>query len=400
MNIPELSLCFNPDQEPSFLLDLLKTSSNPSLKELPVHLHPLLWKDYKEELTALTLQHKGPDVSQVGFPLAGDLISMNALLPIPAQLIAKIGGEHAFHPTVLKIAKRHQQGRIWTLPWLIDPRALFYWKDLVDEAGVNPDKDFSSVEGMEAACARMKAQGIENPWVLGMADKFVVIHAIVSWVWGKGGDFISPDGDQALFTEENALDGMAAFFRLGQYMPPENHSFTAADAHRFFIERKAAITMGPYGSLSHFRAAVSPELRDLVGVAMPPGPPLLAGSDLVLWRHSRKDEQVADLVSALFSEEVQVKYAEYVGDLPVTIQAIEHLAESGDPNIHIFIEILNKGRLFAAAKFAGMLEVQLAAGLTGLWARSSQDPSADQKETIKRALEPVQRRFDMLHRQE
>ena len=345
----------------------------------------------------MALQNSGVDMSQVGFPLTEDLIAMNALLPISGQIIQKLGGRLAFHPTVWNIANRHQEDHVWALPWLVDPRALFYWKDMVDQADVSLDTAFASVDQMEDTCQHMKAKGIEYPWVLGMADKFVTIHAITSWVWGKGGDFIQPKDNHAAFLEQAALEGMEAFFRLGQYMPQENISFSASESHRFFAERKAAMTIGDYGSLAKFRAAVSPEIRDLLGVALPPGPPLLAGSDLVIWRHSRKDNEVAHVVSIMFSTEVQIKYSDYMGGLPVTKDALENLAESGDSNIDTFIETLNVGRLFATTKFGGMLEMQLALGLTDLWANLLQYPSGDLKGTIKKTLGPIQRRFDMMN---
>jgi len=329
--------------------------------------------------------------------LTEDLISMNVLLPIPAQLIAKIGGQSAFHPTVWKIANRHQEGRLWSMPWLMDPRALFYWKDMVDKAGVNPNAAFASTEGMEDTCQRMKDKGVEYPWVLGMADKFVMIHSIASWVWGKGGDFILPKDNRAVFLEQAALDGMEAFFRLGQYMPQENISFGASESHRFFVERKAAATIGNYGALNSFRAAVPAEMRDLLGVSLPPGPPLLAGSDLVIWRHSRKDDEVAQLLSALFSTDVQIKYSDYMGDLPVTKDALESLGESKDAEIDTFIETLNTGRLFSTTKFGGMLENQLSTGLMELWANLLKNPPDNLRESIQRTLEPLQRRFDMMN---
>jgi multiple sugar transport system substrate-binding protein len=230
-----------------------------------------------------------------------------------------------------------------------------------------------------------------------MADKFVMIHSIASWVWGKGGDFLLPKGNRFVFLEQAALDGMEAFFRLGQYMPRENISFGASESHRFFVERKAAATIGNYGALNSFRAAVPAEMRDLLGVSLPPGPPLLAGSDLVIWRHSRKDDEVAQLLSALFSTEVQIKYSDYMGDLPVTKNALESLGESKDAEMNTFIETLNTGRLFSTTKFGGMLENQLAAGLMELWANLLKNPPDNLRESIQRTLEPIRRRFDMMN---
>jgi hypothetical protein len=142
---------------------------------------------------------------------------------------------------------------------------------------------------------------------------------------------------------------------------------------------------------------VAPEFRDRLGVALPPGPPLIAGSDLVLWRHSRKNTEAGNLLKVLFSPDVQVKYAEYLGDLPVTTEALNNLAQATDSNVRTFITTLDKGRIFATTKFAGMLEVQLATALNGLWAKLSEQPTNNIRESLKEALDPVRRRFDMMN---
>jgi len=397
MNSIELSLCFNPDQQNTYLSELLKSSANQLLAGLQVNIHPMFWEDYKQEITMMALHSRGSDVSQVGFPLTDDLIAMNALQPVSPQLLAKIGGEEALHPTIRRIAQRHKSGLIWGLPWMVDPRALFYWKDMVDEAHVNAETAFQTAESMESACQHIKASGVESPWVLGMADKFVIIHSIVSWVWGKGGDFISPNDNRAVFLEETAVDGLEAYFRLGRFMPNAGRPLSVPDAKRLFVERKAAVTLGPYGSLNSFLASTAPEFRDLLGVALPPGPPLIAGSDLVLWRYSQKYDELAKLFSVLFNTNVQVKYAEYLGDLPVTNEALDHLAKSTDSNVRTFIATLDKGRVFATTKFAGMLEIHLAVTLARLWAELYEHPTDDLRTSLREALDPVRQRFDALY---
>jgi len=397
MSPVEISLCFNAGQKTEYLSELIKSAGAASLARQQMDVHPMLWEDYKQEITSMALCGRGSDVSQVGFPLTDDLSAMNALAPISAQILAKVGGAEIFHPAIWKMANRHETGRIWGLPWLVDPRALFYWKDLVESAKLEAETAFQTAESMEAACQQIQNSGVASPWVLGMADKFVIIHSVVSWVWGKGGDFISPEGNRAVFLEPAALDGLEAYFRLSRYMPDAGRPLSVAEAQQLFVERKAAITMGPYGSLNSFLAAVPPEMRGLLGVALPPGPPLIAGSDLVYWRHSRKDQEVFKLFETLFNTEIQIKYAEYLGDLPVTMNALEHLAKSTDPNVRTFVATLDKGRIFATTKFAGILEVQLGAALAGLWAEYSAQPADNLRDRLRTALGRVNHRFDMMH---
>jgi multiple sugar transport system substrate-binding protein len=280
---------------------------------------------------------------------------------------------------------------------MVDPRALFYWKDMLDAAGVNAETAFQTTEDMQTTCQRLKDSGIGASWVLGTADKFVIIHSIVSWVWGRGGDFISPDEHRAIFLEKAALDGFEAYFRLAQYMPYAGRPISVSEAKRLFVERKAAVTLGPYGSLNSFHMSTPPELHDRLGVALPPGPPLIGGSDLVVWRYSQKNDEVTRLLTVLFSPDVQVKYAEYLGDLPVTQGALEHLAKSTDSNVRTFITTLDKGRIFSTTKFAGMLEVHLATTLARFWAELYEHPSDNLRGYLKEGLEPVRRRFDTLY---
>lgn len=397
MNPIELSLCFNSGQQTNHLAALLKASNDPVIADLTLAISPMLWGGYKSTITSMALYGRGVDVSQVGFPLTADLIGMNALRMISPRMMAELGGDMAFHPTIWKIAKRHKDGALWSLPWLADPRAIFYWKDLLGEAGVDAETAFQSAESMQATCQQLQAHGMEAPWVLGMADGFAIVHAIVSWVWGKGGDFISPDGTRAAFFEKNTLDGLESFFRLMPHMPQAGLPISVADARCWFVERKSAITIGPYGFLREFQAAASPAFRDQLGVAMPPGPPLVAGSDLVLWAHSRKTDQMLNLLYALFHPEIQLGYAEYLGDLPVTRAALEQLAVSEDENIRAFVGILEQGRLFSASKFSGMLEAQLAGVLADVWTDLAEHPTDNIRSQLQTALEPVRRRFDMLN---
>jgi hypothetical protein len=120
---------------------LLKPHAEQALSGLEVNIHPMLWEDYKQEITTMALHGRGSDVSQVGFPLTDDLIAMNVLQSISTQLLAKVGGEGAFHPVIRKIAKRHGDSLIWGLPWMVDPvRSL--WKDMVEDAKVDAEQHF------------------------------------------------------------------------------------------------------------------------------------------------------------------------------------------------------------------------------------------------------------------
>ena len=48
----------------------------------------------------------------------------------------------------------------------------------------------------------------------------MTLHYIASWIWGAGGDFLSPDGANLAFDQPKALEGCMAYYGLRRFLCP------------------------------------------------------------------------------------------------------------------------------------------------------------------------------------
>jgi multiple sugar transport system substrate-binding protein len=214
-NPVEVSICTNQGQDVSYLERLLY-QFNP-LARLKV----LAWDDEWKEFTNYAVYRIGPDISQVGSPLVGDLVSMNALRPFTHRELGSMGGMEAYEPAAWTSSRRADFEQVWAIPWTADPRVLFYWRDMLEQAGVDEATAFAGIETMEATLEKLQKNTLATPWVLPTRIPLAALQTASSWVWGAGGEFVSQDGKKTRFCEPEALLGWQHYFDLQRFMPPE-----------------------------------------------------------------------------------------------------------------------------------------------------------------------------------
>ena len=148
------------------------------------------WTDTWAELLKIALYKTGADVSQIGAPLVGDMLSMNALRPFSAREVVPLGGEGVFHPAAWKSAHRKDAENVWAIPWLADPYPIIYWRDMLERARVDEQMAFQSFDRMQETFERLQASGVATPWVTRTGDRMDTLHTSASWVWGAGHGFL------------------------------------------------------------------------------------------------------------------------------------------------------------------------------------------------------------------
>jgi multiple sugar transport system substrate-binding protein len=129
----------------------------------PVELHIIPWDNYKQELTAMALYGQGVDVSQVGAPVVNDLVAMNSLRPYTQKEIDSFGGASVFAPVAWNKMLSINEESEYAVPWIVDPRAIIYWRDMFEDAGVDEATAFTSFENMEQAFERLQEKGFQTP---------------------------------------------------------------------------------------------------------------------------------------------------------------------------------------------------------------------------------------------
>jgi ABC-type glycerol-3-phosphate transport system substrate-binding protein len=354
------------------------------------------WTDVKQELTQIAIYRSdGMDVSQAGAPLINDLIAMNVLHPLSSREISELGGESAFMQTAWQHCLFGEPQQPWAIPMFADPRAIIYWSDMLDQAGVDQEHAFASTDQMDETFQRLQANGVEYPWALNIRDRFLCLQSACSWLWNSGVDFVTPNGKHSNFASPAGLDGLTAYFNLKRFMPPNAHQLEYQELNSLFPQRKAAATIFNLGAAYRWYQDAPEALRPHLRIAVPLRQAYIGGSSLVIWGQTRNVDLAFTLVKYLLSLDVQRSYPLALGQLPVRLDVLHDPVFASQSPIHQgFINTLASGRMYPNIKFGGLLEDQLVRAFDRIWQTLLGDPTADVRETLVRVLGHVARRYD------
>jgi multiple sugar transport system substrate-binding protein len=350
---------------------------------IEVQLEVLPWEGGWSRLMRMALYGGGLDVSEVGSTWIGDFAftKMDSLFTFNRYDIQSMGGEKNFLPAawasgIPASRARWVSSRVWGVPWSADTRAVFYRRDLLEQAGIDVETAFETAEAFEDTVARLQASGVRIPLVLPTLRTRLSVHIMASWVWGAGGSLISRDGRQILFLQSEARKGMTAYFRLGRYLSKGVRIITDHQANELFWQGDAAMTVGGHWILTQDWAV--PAVTENVGVALPPGPPFVGGLHLVVWGHTRHRKQAIELVRFLVSSEETLLLFPIFG-LPPRLDGLSRSPFSDDPRYQMLAEALRKGRSFPTGRMWGQVESLLTDQIPLIWrdVLASADPDLD-----------------------
>src|SRR3989304_4980714 len=188
-----------------------------------VHLHKTTPQSAQQDLNNFALHKMGADVSQMGSTWLRGFIDMNALRPFNALEASRMGNASQFIPACWESA--HLPGRTqsthWAIPWLADVRVLYYRRDLLEQAGVDEQNAFESVEALVETLERLRKSHAAAPWVVPTRFSWRTLPHGASWIWAAGGEFVSSDGKRMLLLEPKTLAGLKAYFSLGRFLSDE-----------------------------------------------------------------------------------------------------------------------------------------------------------------------------------
>lgn len=324
-------------------------------------MHRMTWDKDWEDLMRIALYRQGPDVSQIAATAVDDFVTMGALRPFRKEEIDAMGGASAFLPSAWRTVHLPGGKQIWAVPWLADVRIIYYWRDMLAGAGIDEDKAFQTPEQVENTLVRLQASGIRTPWAVGVHQPFMTLQTAASWVWGLGGDLFSDDGRHILFDQPKACEGFRAYFELCRYMP---EGIRRLDVANLFVERRIAAMIGAIGWLTQMRNL--PSYTD-IGLALPPGPAYVGGSNLVIWQHSDRQQEAVELVSFLTSEQMQLDYCQRASHLPVRLDALNGPPFSTDPRLQVLTKAVKTGRTYPTFPKFGLVESKLSDVFINLW---------------------------------
>jgi multiple sugar transport system substrate-binding protein len=352
------------------------------------------WDQIWRELVTVGIYRRGADLAGVGTTWMESLAAMNALRPFSKREVDAIGGEAVFMPSSWKSTSIGGDDRVWGIPFRADVRVIFYWKDMVEKAGVNPERDFSSPAAFHQALGALKSS-IKYPWAISAGPgNHNVVYATASWVWAKGGDFASEDGKSIAFTSPEAIEGLCDFFRLREFMPTGAAALTDAQVLEMFARREiAAFIGGPWTLGSLQNNPVAKEFLPLLGVSLPPGPPFVGGMVLVIWEHSHMDREALELIRYLCRPDIQAQFSSHLGGLSVRVESWAETMHQSE-HYQVLSKALTLGRPLPPIRLWGVIEEKLTTALGRVWIALDEDPTADIEKTLRAELAPLVERLN------
>jgi len=364
--------------------------------QVAVELHTVEWDAGWPATLQAALQQAGPDVSEIGTSWLGSLLGMDVLRPFRHYETLPLGGPAAFIPSVWQSASPtwllpQSFGETWAIPWWADTRILFYRRDLLAQAGIAEEGAFDTHEHLVHTLEQLADRGFSIPLTLPTHRSLMTLHTVASWIWGAGGDLLSPGGTQTRFVEPAARNGIRNYFSLARFLAPTNRDLGDVESDAVFWQGDAAVTVsGPW-----LLRQAPREVSDNTGAVFPPGVPYVGGSHLVCWEHTRHGVEAVRLIQFLAGQQVQRTFGLQAGLLPTRVDVLMQPPYSDQPLHWLVARGLQRGRSFPCVPLWGLVEDKLAGALRDIWRNVFDQPGANRDAIITDILHPLARQLDV-----
>ena len=114
-----------------------------------------------------------------------------------------------------------------------------------------------------------------------------------------------------------------------------------------------------------------PREKSNLGIALPPGPPFLGGSNLVIWRFIENErlDAAMRLLKHLVSEKVQTRVTDATGHLPGRKALLNQPKFKRNPHYRMLLKAQQSGRRPPFSTLWGQLENSLTNACFSIWRR-------------------------------
>ena len=329
------------------------------------------WDVQFDRIRNAAVSGEGPDVTQAGTTQVPFFAALNGFEDL-SDRVGEIGGEDAYAPGVWKTTQVVGRQGTWSVPWFTEARSIYYRKDLLKKAGVDPETAFDTWDSFHATLEKLKSSGAvdnKNTYAFGSPGKqaFDLVHHVMPFVWDAGGSELSEDAKSSTIASSDAQKGVefiADLLPAGLYDPTALEKDGTQVEESFKGGRLAVWIGGPWVLSTIPRKdddAWSPEARNNVGVApMPEGPSgsaftFVGGSNLQMFKSSENKDAAWELIKFLSQDSTQEAYANLMGFFPARLRPQEQAAKK-DANYQSFYEAIQDGRTYAPIPQWGQIE--------------------------------------------
>jgi multiple sugar transport system substrate-binding protein len=329
------------------------------------------WDVQFDRIRNAAVSGKGPDVTQAGTTQVPFFAALGGFEDL-ADRVGDIGGEEAYAPGIWQTTQVTGRDGVYAAPWFTEARSIYYRKDLLKKAGIDPETAFTDWDALKATLQKLKDSGAvdnKNTYAFGSPGKqaFDLVHHVMPFVWDAGGSELNEDATESTINSPEAQEGVefvADLIPAGLFDPTALEKDGQQVEDSFKAGRLAVWIGGPWVLATIPRKdddVWAPQARKNVGVApMPAGPSgeaftFVGGSNLMMFKSSENKDAAWELIKFLSEDGTQTAYADLMGMFPARLGPQEQAGQK-DPNYEGFYEAIQDGRTYAPIPQWGQVE--------------------------------------------
>jgi multiple sugar transport system substrate-binding protein len=337
-----------------------------------------------------------PDIAQIGSTLVASLAALNAFAPVD-----EIFSQRDFVEASLETTSLRGETKKIAVPWFLDTRVLFYNKEIIEKAGVDPEKDFETWATFKQTLRKLSQVEIEGEkveaFVMPGKNDWNVLHFFAPWVWSGGGSFISDDLQRSNIDSPESLNGIYFYSELLQdgLLSKNTIMNNTQQIGDYFFNGNAAVTIASINTTTTYDFEISERFGATLVPAGPKGrQAFLGGSNLSVFKASQNKEAAKKLLLFLTEDEPQRQYSQMIRLLPATKSALEDPFYENDQIWRVHKQQLQFGRQYPNIPAWGVSEGMIVSSLSEIWDNVSEVNGSYSRNKTKQILSDLAKKID------
>jgi multiple sugar transport system substrate-binding protein len=366
------------------------------------------WGVQLDRIRNAAVSGEGPDVTQAGTTQVPFFAALGGFEDLSGR-VADIGGQEAYPEGLWKTTQVVGQDGTWAVPWFTEARVLYYRKDVLEKAGVDPATAFADWDSFRNTLQTIKQEvpGVE-PFGSPGKKAFDLVHHVMPFVWDAGGAELSEDSKKSTINSPEAKQGVTFVGDLikdGLYSASELER-DGTQVENQFKGGKLAVWMGGPWVLGSVKRSDdknwAPAARKNVGVApMPKGPTgeaytFVGGSNLMMFKSSEHKNEAWELIKFLSQDQVQTDYAAIQGMFPARVEPQQAYGESNGDDFKAVYEAIQQGRTYAPVPQWAQIENAYKGRFGAILDSAAGKGSSYSPETVQKQLDEAAKEADGL----
>ncbi|HYZ27516.1 MAG TPA: extracellular solute-binding protein [Thermoleophilaceae bacterium] len=320
------------------------------------------WDVQFDRIRNAAVSGTGPDITQAGTTQVPFFAALGGFESLDKD-VSQIGGKSAYAPGIWETTQVEGQSGTWAVPWFTEARAIYYRKDALAKAGVDPATAFKTWDDFTNTLEKLKSVetlGGKKIKPFGGPGKkaFDLVHNLAPFIWSAGGEELTPDAKKSAIAEPNAIKGVefyADLIKKGVFDTAALEKDGQGVEDMFKGGQLAVWVGGPWvlGSVKRSDDKTWDDTaRNNLGVApLPQGPSgkafaFVGGSNLMMFKNAKNKDAAWAVMKFLSQDSTQKSYAGLMGMFPARLQPQEQVGQT-DENYKEFLTAIKEGRSYA-----------------------------------------------------